>query len=164
MSRGSPSMVALLGLLAVAGFQNRDKFLGLAQSANPNSGMPPGSSHLGAQTAGSGGSMIDDLRGMLRGAGGGGLLGGLTDLIGRFTNPVQSAKARSWVDTSPNGALAPGNLEEALDDETLAELTEKTGLSRSELLTRLSTVLPDAIDQMTPEGRMPTPEEARTIY
>ena len=164
MSRGSPSMVALLGLLAVAGFQNRDKLAGLLQSANPESGMTPGTTHLGSQTAGSGVSVIDDLRNMLHGANGGGLLGGLTDLIGRFTNPVQSAKARTWVDTGPNGALAPGDLEEALDDETLAELTAKTGLSRSELLTRLSTVLPDAVDKLTPHGRLPTAEEARTIY
>jgi uncharacterized protein YidB (DUF937 family) len=33
---------------------------------------------------------------------------------------------------------------------------KQTGLSRDELLKRLSQVLPEAVDKMTPEGRLPT--------
>jgi len=52
------------------------------------------------------------------------------------------------------------HLEEALGEDTIAELTEKTGLSREELLKRLSETLPDAVNQMTPEGRLPTAESS----
>lgn len=34
-------------------------------------------------------------------------------------------------------------------------LTQQTGLNREELLMRLSRTLPDAVDQMTPDGRIP---------
>jgi len=170
MRKGSPSMIALLGLLAVAGYQNRDKLSGLLNgSARRDSNDPlrmpsdmaRGSDSNPGYASGSSGGVLDDLRGMMGGPGTGGILGGLSELLGRFTNPVQSAKARTWVDTGPNGELAPGDLEEVLDDETLADLSQKTGLSRSELLSRLSVVLPDAVDQFTPKGRMPTEDEQR---
>lgn len=170
MAKGSPSMIALLGLLAVAGYQNRDKLSGLLQDGaqrrdhddplvDRNDGvLTAGPSHDG--TTGSG-NIIDDFRRMIGGGTGGrgGLAGGLAEILGRFTNPVQSAKARTWVDTGPNSALDAGDLEQALDEETLAELSQKTGLSREELLSRLSTVLPDAVDQFTPDGRMPSDDE-----
>jgi uncharacterized protein YidB (DUF937 family) len=38
----------------------------------------------------------------------------------------------------------------------LATLSQQTGLSREELLARLSKNLPDAVDKYTPEGRLPT--------
>lgn len=168
MSKGSPSMVALLGLLAIAGYQNRDKLAGMMQGATasdqPISHMPTddGSLHMpqSAQAEGVPGSgMIDNLRGLL--AGGGGLAAGLAELVGRFTNPVQSARAQSWVGTGPNSELSREDLHDILDDETLDDLAQKTGLTRTELLTRLSAALPEAIDRMTPQGRLPTEDEAR---
>ena len=40
MSRGMPSMTALLGLLALAGYQNRDKLGELLKGAGSNTGSP----------------------------------------------------------------------------------------------------------------------------
>ncbi len=42
MSRGMPSMIALLGLLAVAGYQNRDKIAEVlgGRKQEPGSGPP----------------------------------------------------------------------------------------------------------------------------
>lgn len=157
MRRGSPSMVAMLGLLAMAGYQNRDKLSGLLKG--PSTGRTDDDYPASGST---GGSVIDDLRRMFTGSGG--IQGGLTELIERFSNPEQSAKARSWVESGPNKELAPDELEQVLDEETLADLSEKTGLSRADLLTRLSSVLPQAVDELTPEGRLPTTDEARQIY
>ena len=162
MAKGSPSMIALLGLLAVAGYQNRDKLSGLLHGANCTADPRPTRDDISAGAAAearhpASGGLMDDLRRMVSGAGGGGVVGGLSEILGRFTNPVQAAKAQSWVATGPNSALVPGDLEEVLDDETLADLSQKTGLSRADLLSRLSTVLPEAVDQFTPDGRMPPP-------
>ncbi len=154
MSKGNPSMVALLGLLAVAGYQNRDKLSGLLQQAStPRHPSPddPGQSDLPFPRQNSGDQE-------------GGILGGLADLLSRFTNPVQSAKARSWVDTGPNGDLAPEDLEEVLDPSTVDDLVQQTGLGRAELMQRLSAILPEAVDRMTPHGRLPTIEESRGVY
>ncbi len=152
MSKGSPSMVALLGLLAVAGYQNRDKLSGLLQQAG-TPGQPS------SDDQGQSGLSFPRQNG-----GEGGILGGLADLLSQFTNPVQAAKARSWVDTGPNGDLAPEDLEAVLDPSTMEDLMQQTGLGRAELLQRLSAILPEAVDKMTPNGRLPTIEEARAIY
>jgi hypothetical protein len=42
MSRGFPSMTALLGLLAVAGYQNRDKIAEMLGGLSGNAGGAPG--------------------------------------------------------------------------------------------------------------------------
>ncbi len=161
MTKGSPSMVALLGLLAVAGYQNREKLSEMMKTIDRR--PAPDDLFSTAANQQQSGGMVDDLRHMLTSAGGGGLVRGLADFMGRFTNPVQAAKAQTWVDTGRNGELAPGDLEDVLDDDTIADLSAKTGLGRTELLARLSSLLPDAIDQMTPEGRLPTEEEAHKL-
>ncbi len=79
-------------------------------------------------------------------------LGGLSELFGRFGAPLQQAKVQSWVQRGPNAPLSASEMEQALDEETIAELVAKTGLSREELLHRLSSALPEAVDQATPDG------------
>ncbi|HEY6919386.1 MAG TPA: YidB family protein [Tabrizicola sp.] len=145
MAKGSPSLIALLGLLAVAGYQNRDK---LGEMMSARSGATPGSQGHGQ------GGLLDSFRDMFAGSGGN-PMGGLSELFERFANPVQRAKVDSWVQRGPNAPIAPAELEETLDEDTIAELVAKTGLSRDELLTRLSTTLPEAVDQATPDGQFP---------
>lgn len=148
MAKGSPSLIALLGLLAVAGYQNRDKLSEVLKARGTDPANP-------VRQDGQDGP-LEDLRQMLGGsAGGGGFMSGLSELFERFSNPVQKAKVDTWVRRGPNASLAPDELEEALDEETLAELGAKTGLSREELLSRLSTSLPEAVDQATPDGQFP---------
>ena len=149
MSRGFPSMTALLGLLAIAGYQNREKIAewlgGLKQSA-------PG-------TAGQGGAggLLEHLKGSLGSTSAGGVLsGGLGELVDRFKQSGQGETADSWVKTGPNKPVTPSQLEQAIGPEVLDTLSKQTGLSRSELLARLSRELPDAVDKYTPQGRLPT--------
>ena len=86
MSRGFPSMTALLGLLAIAGYQNRDKLSemigGLGGGA---SGAPGGAGGLGSAGGAGGLGGLGGLLSGLGGAGAGGLLsGGLGELVDRF--------------------------------------------------------------------------------
>ena len=159
MAKGSPSLIALLGLLAVAGYQNRDK---LAEVLNNRSVGDPDRQAQGGMSEG---GLLHGVRDLVGGAGAGSLMGGLSELFERFANPVQKAKVDTWVQRGPNAPLAPDELEEALDEETLAELGAKTGLSREELLSRLSTTLPEAVDQVTPDGQFPpvSMQEPRTM-
>jgi uncharacterized protein YidB (DUF937 family) len=146
MSRGFPSMTALLGLLAVAGFQNRDKLAEMLGSSSSN----PGASGQG-QPGGLGGLLSG-----LGGGGVGGLLGGgLSELMERFKQNGQGAVADSWVSKGPNQPVEPHQLEQAVGPDVLATLSQQTGLSREELLARLSRNLPDAVDRYTPDGRLP---------
>ena len=152
MSRGYPSLTALLGLLAVAGYQNRDK---LAEMLGGSSSNNPGASGQGGQRGGLGGLLAN-----LGGGGVGGLLGGgLSDLVERFKQNGQGEVAESWVNQGPNQPVAPHQLEQAIGPDLLATLSQQTGLSREELLSRLSRNLPDAVDQYTPDGRLPAAKE-----
>ncbi|AMJ59483.1 YidB family protein [Bosea sp. PAMC 26642] len=145
-NNGFPSMTALLGLLAVAGYQNRDKlaeWFGNAQSGQVPAGAPPGLDKV----VGNGPAI---------GAGGiGGMLGGgLQELIERFRQGGRGETADSWVKAGPNQPIEAPDLEQALGPDVLADLEQRTGLSRDELLTRLSRDLPDAVDRYTPDGRV----------
>ncbi|KQO50417.1 MULTISPECIES: YidB family protein [unclassified Methylobacterium] len=160
MSRGYPSMTALLGLLAVAGYQNRDKiaeFLGGTSNKSAAPGTPGAvtDGQSGLNQSGLGG-ILGQLGSALGGAGAGGLLGGgLNELVERFTQNGHGETASSWVNQGPNQEIAPQNLEKAIGPDILATLAQQTGLTREELLSRLSRDLPQAIDRYTPDGRVP---------
>ena len=85
----------------------------------------------------------------------GSILGGLTDLIGKLT-AGGVPQANSWVGHGTNEPVPPGQLGSALGQNVLAELAQRTGMSQQELLSQLATVLPQIINHMTPNGRMPT--------
>ena len=154
MSRGFPSMTALLGLLAIAGYQNRDKIAEMLRGVGSNPSAAPG-----AAMPGQGGlsGVLSQLGNTLGGAGAGGFLsGGLGELMDRFKQNGQGEAADSWVGTGPNKQLAAPDLEQAIGPDVLATLSKQTGLSREELLARLSRELPNAVDKYTPQGRLPT--------
>src|SRR3954454_5582620 len=154
MSRGFHSMTALLGLLAVAGFQNRDKIAEMLRGTPGSSS--PGSSSPGALGPGQQQGGLGGLLGSLGGGVGGLLGGGLGELVERFRQSGRGDVADSWVGHGPNKEIAPPQLEQAIGPDVLATLSQQTGLSREEILARLSRELPQAVDKYTPEGRLPT--------
>jgi uncharacterized protein YidB (DUF937 family) len=128
MSRGFPSMTALLGLLAVAGYQNRDKIAemlgGIGQSTPGGAGQSPPGGARQSPPGGAGQSGISGLLGQLSrtlgGASAGGILsGGLGELVERFNQSGHGETAQSWVGTGPNKPVAPPQLEQAIGPEVL---------------------------------------------
>ncbi|MHA6642609.1 YidB family protein [Mesorhizobium sp. A623] len=87
---------------------------------------------------------------------GGGLAGGLNDMLDRLRNAGAGDPVDSWVGTGPNKSVQRDQIEKAIDPDTLKELSAQTGLSIDELVERLTKDLPDAVDGLTPEGRMPS--------
>ena len=155
MARGYPSMTALLGLLAVLGYQNRDKIAEMLRG-NTQPGQPgqPGQAGQPGQVGQGGlGGILGQL-GSTLGAGGG-LSGGLGELLDRFKEKGMGDTAESWVGTGPNKQIEAPQLEQAIGPDVLDTLSKQTGLSREELLARLSRELPDAVDKYTPQGRLP---------
>ena len=123
----TPSMVALLGLLAVAGYQNRDKLGELMGGLGNKSGT---TADPDRQSRGLG-DIIGGLGGLLGGATSGRVLsGGLGDLVDQFRQVGRGQKVESWVNPGANDPVEASDLEDALGEDTLAELTQKTGLSR----------------------------------
>jgi uncharacterized protein YidB (DUF937 family) len=158
MSTGFPSMTALLGLIAVAGYQNRDKLAEMIGGQSANAPAAEGSRPQEPVAHGGGlSSVIGNLTGGLGGASTGGVLAnGLRELVDHFQNRGKGDVAKSWVSTGPNQEIAPRDLEAAIGPEVISELVRRTGLSRQELVARLSTQLPSAVDKYTPDGRLPS--------
>lgn len=136
----SPIMLGLAGLLAYRTFKGKGRLADM----------------LGVGAAEGGGAAAGGLGGALSG---GALAGGLKDLLDRFRQSGHENTAQSWVSTGANKTIAPHELEQALGEERVQWLMEQTGMPKEQLLTGLSGELPDAINRLTPNGRIPTDEE-----
>jgi uncharacterized protein YidB (DUF937 family) len=140
----SPIQMGVLGLLAYKAVKGKGGLAGIFGSgqspSNPDGSAPGGLS--------SGGVL-----------GGGMLGGGLKDLLDRFRQNGHEDKAQSWVSKESNKPIAPHELEQTLGEERIQWLMEQTGLPREELLAGLSKELPDTVDKLTPDGRVPSDEE-----
>ena len=135
----SPTLLAVLGVLAYRTLKGKGRLPDLLGSAS-SAGAPAENS----PTAG---------------LSGGALLAGLTDLLDRFRQNDPNSPAHSWVSTGPNQPISSDELERALGTERIQWLTAQTGMTRDELLAGLAASLPEAIDELTPEGRIPTEKE-----
>ena len=155
----SPITMAILALLAWKAV----KHLGGSQPnatpapapSAPNAGMPGG-----GMAGGLGDLLRGGLGGLLAGGAAGSVIsGGLGDLLRQFQQNGQGEVANSWVGPGPNEQISPGDLASALGADQIDALSAQSGLSRDELLSGLSRHLPDVIDHLTPDGRLPTESE-----
>jgi uncharacterized protein YidB (DUF937 family) len=150
----SPITKAIIGVLA---YQAIKAFTAKQVSAGTNADK---------QSPGAGGGGLDDLlKGGLGGLLGGGaagsvVSGGLNDLLKQFQQNGQGDVAKSWIGSGPNKAISPNDLAAALGADRINTLASFSGMSRNDMLSKLSQQLPDVIDQLTPEGRLPTEQEA----
>jgi uncharacterized protein YidB (DUF937 family) len=116
----------------------------------------------GNRTAGAPSGGIGDILGGLLGGSAAGttLNSGLGNLVNDLQNSGQGKVAQSWVGRGANEPIPPEDLGRALGTDTIDALSGQTGLPRDELLASLSQHLPQMVDQLTPEGRLPTEDEA----
>jgi uncharacterized protein YidB (DUF937 family) len=152
----SPLTMAVLGLLAYKAVKSFTSQPGAAPAAP----AAPGSS----QSAGTGGGLGDILKsglgGLLAGGAAGSVLsGGLNDLLKQFQQSGHGDVAKTWVANGPNKAISSDDLAKALGGDQINTLIAHTGLSRQDLLAGLSQYLPEAVNQLTPDGRLPTEQE-----
>jgi len=124
-------------------------------------GMLGGGRPGGAPGGGGLGGLLGGLLG--GGAAGSALNGGLGGLIDQLQRSGQGDVARSWVGTGPNKMISQDDLATALGADTLDTLAGQTGMDRDEMLAGLSQQLPRFVDQLTPDGRLPTDEEAARL-
>ena len=81
--------------------------------------------------------------------------GGLQGVVSEFERNGLGGTVKSWVGTGPNQPISPDELQRALGPDLLQQLAQKSGLSVQDLSQKLSQVLPQAVDKMTPDGTLP---------
>jgi uncharacterized protein YidB (DUF937 family) len=162
MSPMAKAMLALLAIYAQKHMQRAD-----APTPRPAPQPAPRSGSAGAGPA-DGGNFGDLLRGTLGGVLGGAaagtvLNGGLGGLLKQFQENGQGDVAHSWIGTGPNKTISDGDLASALGGDTLNTLSQQTGMGRDDLLEGLRQYLPRLVDQLTPDGRVPSEDEAQRL-
>lgn len=159
--------MAMIGLLAYKTLRHLGANQQQGQSHGP-AGRSAGPASLPGGNPGArvgSGNLSDLLKGGLGGLLAGGaagsvLSGGLGDLLKQFEQAGHGDIAKSWIGTGPNKQITPADIEKALGREKVDTLAEQAGLSRVALLSGLSEQLPEMVDKLTPQGRLPTEEEA----
>ena len=162
----SPITMAILALLAYKGIKHLSG--GQPQVApGANSPRIPGGSSF--DTGGLGGSpgggglgdlLKGGLGGLLAGGAAGSILsGGLGSLLNQLQQSGQGEVAKSWVGTGQNQDISASDLAKSIGLDDIDTIAKHTGLSRDQLLSGLSQELPRAVDELTPEGRVPTGAE-----
>jgi uncharacterized protein YidB (DUF937 family) len=154
--------MAILGLIAWKAF----KHITASQPGSTQSPAMPAPAPSGGSVAGGGpgGGLGDILKGplggMLGGAAAGSVIsGGLGDLLKQLQQGGHGETANSWVGNGQNKTIAPGDLASALGADQIDSLASQSGMSRNDLLDGLSKYLPQVVDHLTPEGRLPTDDE-----
>lgn len=113
--------------------------------------------------------LLDSLLGGMKGGGSNPLLdavvamasdpkhGGLGGLIDKFRESGLGEQADSWISTGKNLPISTGQLEGALGSGTLGALARQLGMDGGDLSSKLAELLPNVVDQLTPQGRLPEP-------
>jgi uncharacterized protein YidB (DUF937 family) len=173
----SPMTMALLGLLAYKAVKSFSGSSAAGQDAPPSGtatgglggvlgrmfGGSTGPTAAGAPaSSGSLSELVPAELGNLLGSGGAGTLisSGLGALVQELKDKGYGQEAQSWVGSGPNKEIAPNDLADALGPDTLDALSRQTGMKRDDLIAGLSQHLPNLVDQLTPEGRLPSEDEA----
>jgi uncharacterized protein YidB (DUF937 family) len=93
----------------------------------------------------------------------GSILDGLGGLIKQFQQKGLADAVDSWVSTGKNKDVAPDQVSVALGGDVVDELSRRTGLTRDQVVAELSRMLPNVVDKLTPDGRLPTRQEVMRL-
>ena len=91
------------------------------------------------------------------------ITGGLGGLLKQFQQAGFGDTINSWINTGPNKPVAPAQVSDVLGPEIIDMLSQRTGLPRDQVASILSQVLPQIVDQLTPDGRLPSQREVARL-
>jgi uncharacterized protein YidB (DUF937 family) len=104
--------------------------------------------------------LIKQFGGQLLGGKGGDLIGMITQHAGKLgglgglLQGFQQEKAQSWVSTGQNEDLTPEEAQAGLGDDFINEAAQKLGVQPHEVSQAAAQVVPNMVDQLTPEGKV----------
>ncbi len=101
----------------------------------------------------SGGDKKDDLMSSVMGLLGG--QGGLQNLISQFGAQGLGDIIGSWVSTGKNLPISPEQIKGVLGDDAVKNIASKLGIDNNALTSQLSNLLPNVVDKLTPDGKVP---------
>lgn len=81
--------------------------------------------------------------------------GGLSGLVQQMQNAGLGPVVQSWISTGPNKPISAAQIQQALGSDKVKEIAARLGLDPNAASQKLSSLLPEIIDRLTPNGQMP---------
>jgi uncharacterized protein YidB (DUF937 family) len=81
--------------------------------------------------------------------------GGIQGIVSQLEQQGLGGTVRSWVGTGANQPITADQIHQAFGSDAVKQLAAKMGMSPEDLAAKLSQVLPQAIDKLTPGGVAP---------
>ena len=83
-------------------------------------------------------------------------LGGISGLVSAFQKNGLGDIVASWISNNTNLPISAAQIQSVLGQGPLQDLAAKTGMSANEVASNLSEHLPGLVDQLTPNGQLPS--------
>ena len=85
--------------------------------------------------------------------------GGLQGLTSKLASNGLGQQVQSWVGHGQNEPVSGSQIKDAIDPGQVHSLARQAGMSDDETCDHVARALPDVVDQATPEGQMPAPQQ-----
>jgi len=107
---------------------------------------------LTGSNAGGGSPLLGIVMKMLSNQGSG---GGLAGLVQSFQSNGLGEQVASWISTGANLPVSGDQIKKAFGGGQLGQIASQTGVSENEAASGLADLLPNVIDKLTPDGKLP---------
>jgi uncharacterized protein YidB (DUF937 family) len=88
---------------------------------------------------------------------------GLASVVEGFTQKGLGQQASSWVGTGENQPVSADQVKSALGDQQVTKVAEQAGVSKGEAASGLAGMLPQLINQLTPDGKIPAADQLQGL-
>jgi len=112
--------------------------------------------------------LLDQIMGAFGGKGGGDLsgvfgqvegllgpVGGLDGVMSKLQAAGLDDKLQSWIGSGQNAAISGDEVKQALGSNEIGQLAQKAGVSEDDAASGIADALPQLIDKLTPDGKLP---------
>lgn len=110
-------------------------------------------------------ALLDDILGMVGGKGGAAMVfgaishlmeenGGLNGLLKKFQDSGMSEAVGSWIGLGENHKIDASNIMQVLGSDKIQQLAKQFGLDHNNFAAQIAGMLPQVIDQLTPDGKV----------
>ena len=85
--------------------------------------------------------------------------GGLQGLTSKLASNGLGQQVQSWVGHGQNQPVSGSQIQGAMDPGQVHSMAKQAGMSDEETCEHVAQALPEMVDQATPQGQMPAPQE-----
>ncbi len=130
-----------------------DSVLGSLMGGGQGGASSPMGGILGSLLGG--GNQVGGMGQAMGGGMGQAMGGGLGGLMSQFEQAGLGHVAQSWVGNGQNQPVSPQQLQSVFGDSQVQNMASQAGMQPQDFLSQLSQHLPNAVNGMTPNGRLP---------